>query len=128
MKRLIEVEIYGQTFTVTSEDEEAYVQSLAVYVDRFMRQVGGTTKATVPLRVAIMAALGIADEYHKALSREEENRQEAEHLAAKILMRLEQSERAEIAHDTDRVDGIVSPNSPAASSVNDKKKDSLFPA
>jgi len=128
MKKLIEVDIYGQTFTVTSEDEEVYVQSLAVYVDRFMRQVGGSTKATVPLRVAIMAALGIADEYHKALSREEENRQEAEHLAAKILMRLEQSERAETTHDTDRVNEIVSPNSPAASSANDKKKDSLFPS
>jgi len=128
MKKLIEVEIYGQTFTVTSEDEEAYVQSLAAYVDRAMRQVGGSTKATVPLRVAIMAALGIADEYHKTLSREEENRQKAEHLAAKILMRLEQSERAEATHDADRVIGVVSPNTPAMSSASDKKKDSLFPS
>jgi cell division protein ZapA len=127
MKKLIEVEIYGQTFTVTSEDEEAYVQSLAAYVDRFMRQVGGSTKATVPLRVAIMAALGIADEYHKTLGREEENRQEAEHVAAKILRQLEQSERA-AATDTDRVNGAASPNSPAVSSANEKKKDSLFPS
>jgi cell division protein ZapA len=128
MKKLIEVEIYGQTFTVTSEDEEAYVQSLAAYVDRFMRQVGGSTKATIPMRVAIMAALGIADEYHKSLSREEENRQEAELLAAKILMRLEQNERAEVTHDTDRVNGVVSSNTPAESSADDKKKDSLFPS
>jgi cell division protein ZapA (FtsZ GTPase activity inhibitor) len=128
MKKLIEVEIYGQTFTVTSEDEAAYVQSLAVYVDRFMRQVGGSTKATVPLRVAIMAALGIADEYHKALSREEENRQEAEHVATKILRRLEQSERGEATHDTDRVNGSVAPNTPIASSMNEKKKDNLFPS
>jgi cell division protein ZapA len=128
MKKLIEVEIYGQTFTVTSEDEEAYVQSLAAYVDRFMRQVGGSTKATVPLRVAIMAALGIADEYHKALGREEENRQEAEHIAAKILRQLEQSERAAATYDTDRINGAASPNSPPASSANEKKKDSLFPS
>ncbi|MSQ47107.1 MAG: cell division protein ZapA [Deltaproteobacteria bacterium] len=129
MKKLIEVEIYGQTFTVTSEDEETYVQSLAAYVDRFMRQVGGSTKATVPLRVAIMAALGIADDYHKALSREEENRQETEYVAAKILMRLEEGERAAGVHDTNRANGIVSPHSPAASpSVDDKKKESLFPS
>jgi len=128
MKKLIEVEIYGQTFTVTSEDEAAYVQSLAVYVDRFMRQVGGSTKATVPLRVAIMAALGIADEYHKALSREEENRQEAEHVAATILKRLEQIERVEATHDTDRVNGAVAPNTPVASSMNEKKKDNFFPS
>ncbi len=128
MKKLIEVEIYGQTFTVTSEDEVAYVQSLAVYVDRFMRQVGGSTKATVPLRVAIMAALGIADEYHKALSREEENCQEAEHVAAKILRRLEQSDRGEEAYDNDRVNGAAVPNTPVASSINEKKKDNLFPS
>jgi cell division protein ZapA len=128
MKKLIEVEIYGQAFTVTSEDEETYVQSLAAYVDRSMRQVGGSTKATVPLRVAIMAALGIADEYHKALSREEENRQETEYVAAKLLMRLEKSERAEEAHDTDQGNGTVSPHSPAASSVDEKKKNSLFPS
>jgi cell division protein ZapA len=128
MKKLIEVEIYGQTFTVTSEDEATYVQSLAVYVDRFMKQVGGSTKATVPLRVAIMAALGIADEYHKALSREEENRQEAEHVAATILKRLEQSERVETTYDTDRVNGAVAPNTPVASSMNEKKKDNSPPS
>jgi cell division protein ZapA len=127
MKKLIEVEIYGQTFTVTSEDEEAYVQSLADYVDRFMRQVGGSTKATVPLRVAIMAALGIADEYHKALRREEENHREAERIAATILTRLEQSGRTEATRDVDRIIGVVSPNGPAAS-PDEKKKDSLFPS
>jgi cell division protein ZapA len=128
MKKRIEVEIYGQTFTVTSEDEEAYVQSLAAYVDRSMRQVVGSTKATVPLRVAIMAALGIADEYHKALRREEENQQEAERVAATILTRLEQSERMEATRDAERVIGVVSPNGPTTSPSGEKKKDSLFPS
>jgi cell division protein ZapA (FtsZ GTPase activity inhibitor) len=128
MKKLIEVEIYGQTFTVTSEDEETYVQSLAAYVDRCMREVGGSTKATVPLRVAIMAALGIADEYHKALRREEENQQEAERVAATILTRLEQSERTEATPDVDRRVGVVSSNGPATASADEKKKDSLFPS
>ena len=54
MKRLIEVEIFGQTFTVNSEDDEAYVRQLASYVDQRMRQVGGASKTAVPLRVAIM--------------------------------------------------------------------------
>mgnify|MGYP003394788070 CR=1 FL=1 len=128
MKKLIEVEIYGQTFTVTSEDEEAYVHSLAAYVDRFMRQVGGSTKATVPLRVAIMAALGIADEYHKAVSREEEHRQETEQVASKILRRIELSERVEAIHDPNRTNGVVALNTPVPSSENEKKKESIFPS
>lgn len=128
MKKLIEVEIYGQTFTVTSEDEVAYVQSLAGYVDRFMRQVGGSTKATVPLRVAIMAALAIADEYHKALSREEENRQEAEQIAAKMLRKLEHSEQGEFSYDPERVNGSLAPPPSVDALRNDKKKDNFSPA
>jgi len=93
MKRLIEVEIFGQTFTVTSEDDEAYVRQLASYVDQQMRQVGGVSKTAVPLRVAIMAAMSIADEYYKASSREAEVEQEAARLSAALLERIEQSEK-----------------------------------
>jgi cell division protein ZapA len=93
MKRLIEVEIFGQTFTVNSEDDEAYVRQLASYVDQRMRQVGGASKTAVPLRVAIMAAMSIADEYYKASSREAEIEQEAARLSAALLERIEQSEK-----------------------------------
>ena len=93
MKRLIEVEIFGQTFTVNSEDDETYVRQLASYVDQRMRQVGGTAKTAVSLRVAIMAAMSIADEYYKASSREAEIEQEAVRLSAVLLERIEQSEK-----------------------------------
>jgi len=93
MKRLIEVEIFGQTFTVNSEDDEAYVRQLASYVDQRMRQVGGASKTAVPLRVAIMAAMSIADECYKASSREAEIEQEAARLSAALLERIEQSEK-----------------------------------
>ena len=93
MKRLIEVEIFGQTFTVNSEDDETYVRQLASYVDQRMRQVGGTAKTAVSLRVAIMAAMSIADEYYKASSREAEIEQEAARLSAVLLERIEQSEK-----------------------------------
>ena len=112
METLIEVEIYGQTFTVTSEDEAVYVRSLAAYVDRAMRQAGEHSKTTVPLRVAIMAALGIADEYHKAVRREEEVRQEADRLAATILKRLEQYELVRTGGTTEPLISVVSSDTP----------------
>ena len=93
MDTRIEVEIFGQTFTVTTEDDEQYVRVLASYVDQWMRQVEESTTTPVPLRVAIMAALSIADEYHKAIRREAEIRQEAERLSSLLLDRLEQSEK-----------------------------------
>jgi cell division protein ZapA len=102
MRRLIEVDIFGQTFTVNSEDDEKYVRQLASYVDQRMRQVGGTAKTAVPLRVAIMAAMSIADEYYKASRREAEIEQEATRLSSVLVERLEQSEK---------MDGIATPES-----------------
>lgn len=92
-KTRVEVEIFNQTFTVTSEDDEQYVRQIASYVDERMRQIGGATRTALPLRVAIMTALSVADEYHKASKREAEIRQELERFSATLLERIEQSEK-----------------------------------
>jgi cell division protein ZapA len=91
MKTLIEVEIFGQTFTVTSEDEAKYVQELAAFVDQRMRRIGESTKTTVPLRVAIMAALSIADEHLKARKHEAEELEKVERISARLLTQLDKS-------------------------------------
>ena len=123
MKRLIEVEIFGQTFTVNSEDDEAYVRQLASYVDQRMRQVGGASKTAVPLRVAIMAAMSIADEYYKASSREAEIEQEAARLSAALLERIEQSEKLDgIATSESTVNAITAVQRMPAPEREEKKE------
>ena len=92
MKQRIEVEIYNQTFIVNSEDDEQYVRKIASYVDLRMRQLGESAKTAMPLRVAIMAALSIADECHKVLRRESDTQKEIDRLSALILDRIAQSE------------------------------------
>jgi len=95
MKQRIEVEIYNQTFIVNSEDDEQYVREIASYVDQRMRQIGENAKNTMPMRMAIMAALSIADEYHKALRREDVTQKEIERLSSLILEHIAQSEAAD---------------------------------
>lgn len=97
MKRAMDVEIYGQTFTVTSEDDEQYVRNIAAVVDQRMRQMAGSTKGTVPLRVAIMAALSFADELETAKSDQQATvvvEEEAERISSRLLARLERAEHA----------------------------------
>ena len=97
MKRATDVEIYGQTFTVTSENDEQYVRTLASVVDQRMRQMAGSTKGTVPLRVAIMAALSLADELETAKSDQQATvvvEEEAERISSRLLARLERAEHA----------------------------------
>lgn len=101
MKQRIEVEIYNQTFIVNSEDDERYVREIASFVDNRMRQMGESTKNAMPMRVAIMAALSIADEYHKTLQREAETQKEIERRSSLILERIAQSEAPDGRMPTD---------------------------
>lgn len=65
MKKPVEVEIMGQNVTLRSEEEESYVRRVAGYVDEKMQEVVKTTRPIAKLNVAVMAALNIADEYHR---------------------------------------------------------------
>lgn len=123
MKQRIEVEIYNQTFIVNSEDDEQYVREIASYVDDRMRQMGENTKNTMPMRMAIMAALSIADEYHKALHRETETQQEIERLSSLIRERIAQSETPEGRTPTDNSSKAFPTVGAVTSSEDNAKKE-----
>lgn len=59
----IRVEIYDQGYNLRGTDED-YIVKLAEYVDLKMRTVAEKTSTVDSLRVAVLAALNIADEYH----------------------------------------------------------------
>ena len=60
----MKVEIYDQHYNIRGELDEAYVQELARFVDKKMRSVSEATRTIDSLRVAVLAALNIADELH----------------------------------------------------------------
>jgi cell division protein ZapA len=59
---LVHVEIFGQTYALSAGAEAGYVEQLAAHVDAEMREVGKAAGAVDSLRVAVLAALNIADE------------------------------------------------------------------
>ena len=59
----IRVEIYDQSYNLRGTDAD-YILKLADYVDLKMRAVSEKTATVDSLRVAVLAALNIADEYH----------------------------------------------------------------
>jgi cell division protein ZapA len=60
--RVIPVEIHGQRYPIRSSLEPEYVARLASYVDEKMRAAGEATPSSDSLRLAVLAALNIADE------------------------------------------------------------------
>jgi cell division protein ZapA len=64
--RVVHVEIHGQRYPVRSSLEHAYVAELAAYVDEKMRLAMRECPQGDSLKVAVLAALNIADEYFRA--------------------------------------------------------------
>jgi cell division protein ZapA len=58
----VRVEIYDQTYQLRGSDPE-YIGKLADYVDTKMRVISQSASTVDSLRVAVLAALNIADEY-----------------------------------------------------------------
>ncbi|MFN2498113.1 MAG: cell division protein ZapA [Pyrinomonadaceae bacterium] len=62
---IIRVEIYNQTYNIRSDGDSAYLTKLADFVDSRMREISSGTLTVDSLKVAILAALHIADELHR---------------------------------------------------------------
>ncbi|HYL91896.1 MAG TPA: cell division protein ZapA [Alphaproteobacteria bacterium] len=59
----VRVEIYDQVYNLRGVDAE-HITKLAAFVDSKMRSVAEQTSTIDSLRLAVLAALNIADEYH----------------------------------------------------------------
>ncbi len=62
--KIIEIEVYGQKhkIRVKGEEDEKYISRLTSYVDEKMREVAVKSKSADLLKIAVLAALNIADE------------------------------------------------------------------
>ncbi len=59
----VRVEIFDQAYNLRGSDPD-YIIKLAEYVDAKMRAVAEQTHTVDTVRLAVLAALNIADEYH----------------------------------------------------------------
>jgi cell division protein ZapA len=69
----IRVEIYNQTYNIRSDGDNEYIMRLAEYVDGKMREISSGTLTVDSLKVAILAALHIADEFHQLKNQQEQS-------------------------------------------------------
>jgi cell division protein ZapA len=59
---LVHVQIFGQTYAVRAGADPGYVEKLAAHVDSQMNEVSRASGAVDSVKVAVLAALNIADE------------------------------------------------------------------
>ena len=67
----VRVEIFDQEYRVKGSLDPEYLEVLAKYVDGKMRSIATRSHNVDSVRVAVLAALNIADEYHQMKSKYE---------------------------------------------------------
>lgn len=86
---LVQVEIFGQSYSLSAGAEPGYVEQLAAHVDAQMREVGKSAGAVDSLRVAVLAALNIADECFRLRGGSDSELGEARRRAAALARDLD---------------------------------------
>ncbi len=74
----IQVEIFGQKYSLKVANDREYIRQLAAFVDARMKDVQKGTATSDVYRIAILTALNIADELHRLRSRHDALKSTAE--------------------------------------------------
>ncbi|HMC83060.1 MAG TPA: cell division protein ZapA [Candidatus Polarisedimenticolia bacterium] len=88
---LVPVEIYGQTYNLRGEGDSSYITDLAAFVDRKMREVSDHTATVDSLKVAILAALNIADEHFQLRTAEQDHQRTVTERLGRLIEILDRS-------------------------------------
>lgn len=68
----MKVEIFDQTYNIQTDGDESHLRNVASFLDEKMRAVAESTRQVDSTRVAVLAALNIADELFSLRARQEE--------------------------------------------------------
>lgn len=85
----IRIEVYDQEYHVKGSLNPEYLEELAKYVDGKMRSIATRSHNVDSLRVAVLAALNIADEYHQMKAKYEATTQQVEQKVAEYKAALD---------------------------------------
>ena len=65
-ERVVHIDIHGQRYSLKSDLDPQYVSELAAVVDEKMRAAAQELTSADPLRVAVIAAINLADDLARA--------------------------------------------------------------
>lgn len=63
MKKKVDVEIFGEIYSLKTDEDSEYVRKVAAAVDSSMREIAQKTHSFSSGRISVFAALDLADKY-----------------------------------------------------------------
>jgi len=83
-KNVVQVQIFGHSYTIRGEADQEYILKVAAYVDEKMREITEKLPVASLSKVAILASLNIADELFKERLRRERQDEQFSTRAARL--------------------------------------------
>ena len=113
-KAKVDVKIFGQNYTVTGEKDPSEIIQIAEYVESKIRFISNITSEFDRVRIVILAAINIAEEYFKALAdvkKLKTEKKELEQEVQKYMNQVEEQKEDFVSYQQD------------VRKANDEKKD-----
>ena len=89
------VQIFGRDYKIKGRADKAYIEEMAGYVDKKMRELAANPSAPPQDKIAVLAALNIADELLQERNKNCEAFSSVEERTNRLIGLLEQSLLAE---------------------------------
>ncbi len=108
----IEVDVYGQKLALRPIEDESYAHELARYVEGQMQTIAQGTTTSTPIKVAILAAMNIADQLFRQERRRQAGEAEVERRAEGLLhcidsqVDMDRTENSLFLHEMRRSDNV----------------------
>lgn len=87
-KNTVKVNIYGSEYVIKGDADTGHIEKISQFVDQKMKEINKSGTIKSPLKVAILAALNIADEYFKTRDEQKLQIESYESRAKKLLKSL----------------------------------------
>jgi len=85
----VPVTIYGQVYSLRSDENPSHLEDLAALVDTQMREVAERTRTADTAKIAVLAALNLADQLRRAERRADDSVRVFEERAQAMVALLE---------------------------------------
>ncbi len=105
--RVVNVEVNGQRYAIRSHLDAAYIAELAAYVDAKMQLAARESTAGDTLKIAVLAALNIADECFRARDEDAARRASLTHRAKELERVLDLALAAADPSDANRASALA---------------------
>ena len=84
MKRKVDINVFGSTFTIRTDESEEHVKELEKFVNDKFNEIRAATRSVSSFNIAILVALNVSNLYLKDKKKWEEKEKRLKQLAEKI--------------------------------------------